>query len=97
MIAVVDFWVRLFPPAEPMDTVVEKPIGRTTVTLRSPVQISYGWQERNNEVRWRKQVLNKRLFFFFLFFCSTNGFDYVSHSLRQLIMTSLAAVYRGQN
>ncbi|KAG7243243.1 hypothetical protein INR49_011682 [Caranx melampygus] len=49
MIGVVDFWVRLFPPAEPIDTVVEKPTGRTTVTLRSPVQISYGWQERNNE------------------------------------------------
>ncbi|XP_029382814.1 protein fantom [Echeneis naucrates] len=48
-VGVVDFWVRLFLPAEPMDAVLEAPAKRSTVTQRSPVQISYGWQERSHE------------------------------------------------
>ncbi|XP_023277539.1 protein fantom-like [Seriola lalandi dorsalis] len=49
IVGVVDFWVRLFPPAEPMDILVEKQAERRTVTQRSPVQISYGWQDRIHE------------------------------------------------
>ncbi|XP_040887190.1 protein fantom isoform X3 [Toxotes jaculatrix] len=50
IVGVVDFWVRLFPPAEPMDTVVERPTERRTAAAqRSPVQISYGWQDSSHE------------------------------------------------
>ncbi|XP_067436448.1 protein fantom [Thunnus thynnus] len=49
IVGVVDFWVRLFPPAEPMDTTVETAGDRRTVTQRSPVQISLGWQESSQE------------------------------------------------
>ncbi|XP_067380498.1 protein fantom [Channa argus] len=42
IVGVVDFWVRLFPPAEPVDTVVERP---TETTQRSPMQIFNGWQD----------------------------------------------------
>lgn len=57
IVGVVDFWVRLFPPAEPMDTMVERAGGRRTATQRSPVQISLGWQESSHEVKQREQIL----------------------------------------
>ena len=53
IIGVVDFWVRLYPPAEPMDTMVERTGGRRTATQRSPVQVSLGWQESSQEVKER--------------------------------------------
>ncbi|KAI3376547.1 hypothetical protein L3Q82_017002 [Scortum barcoo] len=49
MIGVVDFWVRLFHPAEPVDTEVEGVSDRRTATQRSPVQISLGWQDTGHE------------------------------------------------
>ncbi|XP_062300982.1 protein fantom [Scomber scombrus] len=49
IVGIVDFWVRLFPPAEPMDTMVERAGGRRTATQRSPVQVSLGWQESSQE------------------------------------------------
>ncbi|XP_019951035.2 protein fantom isoform X3 [Paralichthys olivaceus] len=45
IVGVVDFWVRLFPPAEPICIEVERPADRRTATQRSPVHYSYGWQE----------------------------------------------------
>nr|XP_020443594.1 X-linked retinitis pigmentosa GTPase regulator-interacting protein 1-like [Monopterus albus] len=48
IVGVVDFWVRLFPPAKPMDSVVEGPAERRA-TQRSPMQISYGWQDSGQE------------------------------------------------
>ncbi|KAG7496363.1 fantom-like [Solea senegalensis] len=48
-IGVVDFWVRLFPPAEPMDTAVEKPAERRTAVHRGPPQIPHGWQDTGFE------------------------------------------------
>ncbi|KAM4714727.1 protein fantom isoform 2-T3 [Anableps anableps] len=49
VIGVVDFWVRLFPPAEPLHTVAEIGAERRTVTQRSPVQIPLGWQDSGQE------------------------------------------------
>ncbi|MEQ2174783.1 hypothetical protein GOODEAATRI_011416 [Goodea atripinnis] len=48
-IGVVDFWVRLFPPAEPINTAAEIRPDRRTVTQRSPVQIPLGWQDSGQE------------------------------------------------
>lgn len=45
IVGVVDYWVRLFNPAEPVDTVVERGADRRTATQRSPVHISLGWQD----------------------------------------------------
>lgn len=47
LVGVVDFWVRLFPPAEPMDPLVEPE------THRAPVQITLGWQDGSHEVNQR--------------------------------------------
>ncbi|KAM3857785.1 protein fantom-like [Diretmus argenteus] len=47
IVGVVDFWVRLFPPAEPMD--MEGGVDRRTAPLRSPVQHYLGWQESGHE------------------------------------------------
>ncbi|KAF0039115.1 hypothetical protein F2P81_009599 [Scophthalmus maximus] len=49
IVGVVDFWVRLFPAAEPMDTVSAKPAERRTAAWRSPVHISHGWQDSGCE------------------------------------------------
>ncbi|XP_069015433.1 protein fantom [Embiotoca jacksoni] len=49
IVSVVDYWVRLFPPAEPMDTVAESGADRRSVTQRSPVQITLGWQDSGHE------------------------------------------------
>ncbi|XP_024864266.1 protein fantom isoform X3 [Kryptolebias marmoratus] len=49
IIGVVDFWVRLFPPAEPIGTVTENGAERRTVTQRSPVQTLLGWQDTVHE------------------------------------------------
>ncbi|XP_039997237.1 protein fantom [Xiphias gladius] len=49
IVGVVDFWVRLFPPAEPMDTVVEKSAERRTGTQRRPMQILHSWQDSGHE------------------------------------------------
>ncbi|XP_013874687.1 protein fantom isoform X2 [Austrofundulus limnaeus] len=46
---VVDFWVRLFPPAEPIGTVTESGPERRTVTQRGPDQILLGWQDSIHE------------------------------------------------
>ncbi|KAK5609606.1 hypothetical protein CRENBAI_003344 [Crenichthys baileyi] len=48
-IGVVDFWVRLFPPAEPINTAAEIRPDRRTVTQRSSVQIPLGWQDSGQE------------------------------------------------
>ncbi|KAM3857798.1 protein fantom-like [Diretmus argenteus] len=47
IVGVVDFWVRFFPPAEPMD--MEGGADRRTAPLRSPVQHYLGWQESGHE------------------------------------------------
>nr|XP_061816106.1 protein fantom-like isoform X5 [Nerophis lumbriciformis] len=44
IVGVVDFWVRLFLPTEPMDAVVSGGNDRTTATKKMPAQISLGWQ-----------------------------------------------------
>ncbi|XP_038135061.1 protein fantom [Cyprinodon tularosa] len=49
VISVVDFWVRLYPPAEPIVTVEEVRAERRTVTQRGPVQIPLGWQDSGQE------------------------------------------------
>ncbi|XP_030018143.1 protein fantom isoform X2 [Sphaeramia orbicularis] len=49
IVGVVDFWVRLFPPAEPMDTITEREVERRTAPQRRPVQISLGWQDSQHE------------------------------------------------
>ncbi|XP_062240321.1 protein fantom [Platichthys flesus] len=49
IVGVVDFWVRLFPPAEPICIEVEKQGERRTASQRSPVHYSYGWQETCSE------------------------------------------------
>ncbi|XP_037532882.1 protein fantom [Nematolebias whitei] len=46
---VVDFWVRLFPPAEPIGAVAESAAERRTVTQRSQAQIMLGWQDSVHE------------------------------------------------
>ncbi|KAK2862762.1 hypothetical protein Q5P01_002295 [Channa striata] len=42
IVGVVDFWVRLFPPAEPVDTVVERPVKGTQ---GSQMHVFHGWQD----------------------------------------------------
>ncbi|XP_070786062.1 protein fantom [Enoplosus armatus] len=49
IVGVVDFWVRLFSPAVPADAVVERGADRRSVTQRTPVQISLGWQDAGHE------------------------------------------------
>ncbi|XP_051285385.1 protein fantom isoform X2 [Dicentrarchus labrax] len=49
VVGVVDFWVRLFNPAEPVDTVVERGADRRTAIQRSPVHIPLGWQDTGHE------------------------------------------------
>ncbi|XP_044040637.1 protein fantom isoform X3 [Siniperca chuatsi] len=49
IVGVVDFWVRLFSPAEPIDAVVERGADRRTAKPRRPVQISLGWQDAGHE------------------------------------------------
>ncbi|XP_017165780.1 protein fantom isoform X2 [Poecilia reticulata] len=49
IIGVVDFWVRLFPPAEPVHTGTEIGAERRTATHRSPGQIPLGWQDGGQE------------------------------------------------
>ncbi len=51
IVGVLDFWVRLFHPAEPVGTVVEGGADRRTATQRSPVQIPLGWQDTGHEVK----------------------------------------------
>ncbi|XP_026152688.1 protein fantom [Mastacembelus armatus] len=48
-VGVVDFWARLFAPAEPIDTVVERTAERRMAAQMSPMQISYGWQDNGHE------------------------------------------------
>ncbi|XP_054608461.1 protein fantom isoform X2 [Dunckerocampus dactyliophorus] len=45
IVGVVDFWVRLFPPAEPMDAMAVGENDRNTATQKMPAQISLGWQD----------------------------------------------------
>ncbi|XP_049923318.1 protein fantom [Epinephelus moara] len=49
LVGVVDFWVRLFNPAEPIDTVSEREADWRTATQRRPVQITLGWQDTGHE------------------------------------------------
>nr|XP_046237605.1 protein fantom [Scatophagus argus] len=49
IVGVVDFWVRLFSPAVPVDPVVERRADRRTAAQKSPVQISLGWQDNGHE------------------------------------------------
>ncbi|CAI5672521.1 unnamed protein product [Oreochromis niloticus] len=49
IVGVVDFWARLFPPAEPVVTVAESGADWKTVRHRSPVQITLGWQDSIHE------------------------------------------------
>ncbi|XP_075307000.1 protein fantom [Odontesthes bonariensis] len=49
IVGVVDFWVRLFPPAEAVDSMTESGAERRTMAHRSPVQISIGWQDSSHE------------------------------------------------
>ncbi|XP_068569655.1 protein fantom [Cebidichthys violaceus] len=49
LVGVVDFWVRLFYPAEPRDTVAERGADRRTAAQRGPVHISLGWQDAGHE------------------------------------------------
>ncbi|XP_036969270.1 protein fantom isoform X2 [Acanthopagrus latus] len=49
IVGVLDFWVRLYHPAEPVDTLVERGADRRTDTHRSPVQVSLGWQDTGHE------------------------------------------------
>ncbi|XP_063326252.1 protein fantom isoform X1 [Pelmatolapia mariae] len=49
IVGVVDFWARLFPPAEPVATVAESGADWKTVRQRSPVQITLGWQDSIHE------------------------------------------------
>lgn len=51
IIGVLDFWVRLYHPAEPLDTLVERGADRRTDTHRGPVQVSLGWQDTGHEVK----------------------------------------------
>lgn len=55
MVGVVDFWVRLFPPAEPVGFVKEGGAERRPGTQRRPGQVSLGWQDDSQEVQQRKQ------------------------------------------
>ncbi|XP_073331535.1 protein fantom [Pagrus major] len=50
IVGVLDFWVRLYHPAEPVDTLVERGPDRRTDTHRSPVQVSLGWQDTGHEL-----------------------------------------------
>ncbi|XP_034413660.1 protein fantom, partial [Cyclopterus lumpus] len=49
LVGVVDFWVRLFYPAEPIDTMAEIGADRRTAPQRSPVHITLGWQDAGHE------------------------------------------------
>ncbi|KAM6959641.1 protein fantom [Tautogolabrus adspersus] len=48
IVGVVDFWVCLFNPAEPLNTLRERGAERK-IAKQSPVQISLGWQGAANE------------------------------------------------
>ncbi|XP_075891614.1 protein fantom [Nelusetta ayraudi] len=47
IVGILDFWVRLFHPAEPVDSVVER--GAATHRQRSPGHVSLGWQDTCHE------------------------------------------------
>lgn len=55
---VVDFWVRLFPPAEPIGAAAESAAEGRTVTQRSPAQIMLGWQDSVHEVELKKIIFS---------------------------------------
>lgn len=58
--------MRLFDPAEPVDTVVERRADRRTATQRSPVQVSLGWQQTGPEVK------DNDLLTIFIYCCTNN-------------------------
>ncbi|KAM8899826.1 protein fantom isoform 2-T3 [Spinachia spinachia] len=49
VVGLVDFWVRLFYPAEPTDTVAERGTERITAPQRRPVHIPLGWHDPCHE------------------------------------------------
>ncbi|CAN9509455.1 unnamed protein product [Ophioblennius macclurei] len=49
IVGVVDFWARLFPPAEPLGGLLESGMERKTATAKSPLQQSLGWQGSSHE------------------------------------------------
>lgn len=56
MVGVVDFWARLFPPAEPIGFVKEGGAERRTGAGRGPPQVSYGWQDSSKKVQKTKYL-----------------------------------------
>lgn len=64
LVGIVDFWVRLFNPAEPVETVLMR-----GAPQRSPVQSSLGWQDTGHEVKmwvffkqWRSEICPQHSF-----------------------------------
>lgn len=51
VVGLVDFWVRLFYPAEPIDTVAERGADRITAPQRRPAHIPLGWHDPGHEVK----------------------------------------------
>ncbi|XP_077963476.1 protein fantom isoform X2 [Gasterosteus aculeatus] len=49
VVGLVDFWVRLFYPAEPIDTVAERGADRITAPQRRPAHIPLGWHDPGHE------------------------------------------------
>ncbi|KAL6118755.1 uncharacterized protein ACO6RY_03480 [Pungitius sinensis] len=49
VVGLVDFWVRLFYPAEPTDTVAERGTDKITAPQRRPVHIPLGWHDPGHE------------------------------------------------
>ncbi|XP_061566415.1 protein fantom [Cololabis saira] len=49
IVGILDFWVRLFHPAELMDAMADHRAARSAVTQRNPVQMSLGWQDGGHE------------------------------------------------
>lgn len=49
-VGIVDYWVRLFSPAVPIEAVVERGANRTAIQ-RSPEPGCLGWQDTGRKVR----------------------------------------------
>ncbi|XP_068455715.1 protein fantom [Clinocottus analis] len=49
LVGVVDFWVRLFNPAEPIDPVAARGADGRPAARRSPLHSSLGWQEAGHQ------------------------------------------------
>ncbi|XP_077399963.1 protein fantom [Vanacampus margaritifer] len=49
VVGVMDFWVRLFRPAEPMESMAARDSDRITATQTIPTHITLGWREGGHE------------------------------------------------